>query len=118
MKYKKKVTLTFNGDKLVKLADDLHIKFSGKRATIIIEKGFKTDLASVPRPLWWFIAPTDWGILCPAIMHDYFYSTHIVTRATADWLFREKMKDFKMGIIKRNLAYLAVRSFGWIWWNK
>ncbi len=118
MRYSKKVTLTFNGDKLVELAKDLHIRFHIKQKSFIIDKGFKTDLASVPRFLWWFIAPTDWGILCPAIMHDYFYSTHIVTRARADYLFREKMKDFGLEIIKRNLAYLAVRMFGWIWWNK
>lgn len=118
MRYSKKVTLTFNGRKLVELAEDLHIKFSFTKDRILIDKGFKTDLASVPRFLWWFIAPTDWGILVPAIFHDYMYKYHNVSRENADKLFREKMKDFKLGIIKRNLAYLAVRLFGWVAWNK
>jgi hypothetical protein len=110
MQYSKKVTLTFNGRKLVELADDLYIKSS--LTMFIIPKGFKTDLASIPRPLWWFIAPTDWGILVPAIMHDYFYRDATLPREMADFLFKEKMKDFGMGFIKRNLAYFAVRLFG------
>ncbi len=122
MRYSKKVTLTFNGRKMVELAEDLHIK-SFKR-TFAIPKGFKTDLASIPKFMWWFIAPTDWGILVPAILHDWLYTDRLYRekkykqREIADKLFREKMKDFGLGIIRRNLAYLAVRLFGWVAWNK
>ncbi len=116
MKYSKKVTLTFNGRKLVELAEDLHIKSS--EGNFVIKKGFKTDLASIPKFMWWFIAPTDWGILCPAILHDILYATKEYSRKQSDMLFKEKMGDFGLGIIKRNLAYLAVRLFGWVAWDK
>jgi len=117
MRYSKKVTITFNGRKLVELAEDLQIKSS--KGKFVIPKGFKTDLASIPKFMWWFIAPTDWGILVPAILHDWITRFHEdFIRLEADQLFREKMKDFKLGFIKRNLAYLAVRLFGWVAWNK
>ncbi len=116
MRYSKKVTLTFNGRKMVELAEDLHIKSSMGR--FMVEAFFKTNLASIPKFMWWFVAPTDWGILVPAIFHDYLYRTQELTRLESDRLFLEKMKDFKLGFIKRNLVYLAVRLFGWVAWNK
>ena len=115
MRYSKKVTLTFNGRKLVELSEDLHIKSS--KGHFVIPKGFKTDLASVPRFLWWFIAPTDWFILVPAIMHDWLYREQIFTRKESDGLFLEKMRDFHGGFIKRYLAWLAVRVFAQKPWN-
>ena len=38
---------------------------------ITCKKGFTTDLASVPRAIWWLIAP--WDIARAAIIHDLLY---------------------------------------------
>ncbi len=47
------------------------VKITGDR--ISVKKGFKTDLASVPRLMWNLIAP--WDIARAAIIHDYLYKS-------------------------------------------
>ena len=42
-----------------------------KNNKITVPKGFKTDLASVPRGIWWLIAPFD--IARAGVVHDYLY---------------------------------------------
>lgn len=42
-----------------------------KNNKITVPKGFKTDLASVPRGIWWFIAPFD--VARAGVVHDYLY---------------------------------------------
>ena len=42
-----------------------------KNNKITVPKGFKTDLASVPRGIWWFIAPFD--VARAGVVHDYIY---------------------------------------------
>jgi hypothetical protein len=46
---------------------------TNKTETITVPKGFVTDLASVPRALWAFIAPFD--VARAAIVHDLLYKT-------------------------------------------
>ena len=41
--------------------------------TITVKTGFVTDLASVPRAMWWAIAPFD--VARAAIIHDLLYKT-------------------------------------------
>lgn len=41
--------------------------------TITVPHGFVTDLASVPRAMWWLIAPFD--VARAAIIHDLLYKT-------------------------------------------
>ena len=44
---------------------------TNKTETITVPKGFVTDLASVPRVMWWAIAPFD--VARAAIIHDLLY---------------------------------------------
>ena len=44
---------------------------TNKTETITAPKGFVTDLASVPRAMWWLIAPFD--VARAAIIHDLLY---------------------------------------------
>tara|TARA_Y100000287_G_scaffold112150_1_gene89993 strand:- start:1278 stop:1763 length:486 start_codon:yes stop_codon:yes gene_type:complete len=44
---------------------------TNKTETITVPKGFVTDLASVPRAMWWAIAPFD--VARAAIIHDLLY---------------------------------------------
>jgi Protein of unknown function (DUF1353) len=54
-----------------------------KRYEIVITKGFVTDFASVPRPLWWVFP--QWEIYGhAALLHDFLYWDHICLKEQAD----------------------------------
>lgn len=67
--------LSFDGDWLTE-EEVNQLKSIGVRITskgkVTVNKGFDTDLASVPRAAWAFIAPFD--IARAAVVHDYLYS--------------------------------------------
>lgn len=94
----------------------------GPRA-LTIPGGFRCDLASVPRRLWWLIAPFELSIAAP-LLHDALYR-HAgelpdgwcvplagYTREQADRLFRDVMKAEGVPAWRRAAAYRAVRWFG------
>ncbi len=88
---------------------------SGDRITV--PKGFETDLASIPRIFWSILPPA--GQYAPAaIVHDYIYVYQTRTRAEADKIFREAMKQLGVPWHRRNLMYSAVRVGGWRPWRK
>jgi hypothetical protein len=67
------------------LIDDEPLRAIGVKVTnnrISVPKGFKTDLASVPRLLWNLIAP--WDVARAAIIHDLLYKAIRQYRGT-DW---------------------------------
>ena len=76
-----------------------------------IPKGFVTDLASVPRFLWMFLAPSE--IAKAAVLHDYLYHSKKVSRLEADKILRSCALQ-EVGRIRANLIYYAVRLNGWI----
>ena len=101
------------------------IKVVGSR--ISVKKGFVTDLASVPRICWAFIAP--WDVARAAIIHDLLYKRIRQYRAAAlvedkdvikeakkasDDVFHMAMKDAEPSVSgwKIAAAYYAVRMFG------
>ena len=101
------------------------IKVVGSR--ISVKKGFVTDLASVPRICWAFIAP--WDVARAAIIHDLLYKCIRQYRAAAlaedkeviseakkasDDVFHMAMKDAEPTVSgwKIAAAYYAVRMFG------
>ena len=101
------------------------IKVVGSR--ISVKKGFVTDLASVPRICWAFIAP--WDVARAAIIHDLLYKRIRQYRADAlvedkdvikeakkasDDVFHMAMKDAEPSVSgwKIAAAYYAVRMFG------
>tara|TARA_B100000424_G_scaffold44210_1_gene30246 strand:- start:152 stop:622 length:471 start_codon:yes stop_codon:yes gene_type:complete len=96
--------------------------------TITVPTGFVTDLASVPRAMWWLIAPFD--VARAAIIHDLLYKTirqyrwkigidkdmKVVKAAkvAADKVFLLGMKDAdpKIANWKSYLSWKAVDLFG------
>lgn len=97
------------------LARELKVELSSARSepieTIVIPKGFSTDLASVPRLLWPAFPP--WEQYGPAaLLHDYLYSLPKWDRRRCDGVFREVMQQLGVGSLSRNLIYLAVRFGG------
>ena len=93
---------------------------------ITVKKDFVTDLASVPRMCWAFIAP--WDVARAAIVHDLLYKRIRQYRAdggddkvviseakkASDDVFHMAMKDAEPSVSRWKIAaaYYAVRMFG------
>jgi len=99
---------------------------------IVVDEGFVTDLASVPRMCWAFIAP--WDVARAAIIHDLLYKTIRIYRSNhskclknfedpkvisaakkaSDDVFHMAMKDANPSVAgwKIAAAYYAVKMFG------
>ena len=69
-----------NEDIDIDVLEKVGIKCPAHRITC--KKGFTTDLASVPRIIWWLIAP--WDIARAAIIHDLLYKRIRQYRAKLD----------------------------------
>lgn len=80
---------------------------------IIVNKGFRTDLASIPKPLWSFISPMQSGYVYPAILHDFLYAgVFDITRKEADQIFYDALLFEGASGFTANKMWLAVRLFG------
>ena len=69
---------------------------TNKTETIKVPTGFVTDLASVPRALWWAIAPFD--VARAAIIHDLLY------KSIRQYRWKMKDKENKELIKKAKIA--------------
>ena len=105
-----------------------------KKGKVTVPKGFVTDMASVPRACWMFIAPFD--VARAAVIHDLLYKTirqfrwawqkdkvreprlELKTikqaKEISDKIFLCAMNDSEPQVssYKKNPAYWAVRVFG------
>ena len=110
--------------------NDVGVNVKGHKITV--KKDFVTDLASVPRMCWAFIAP--WDVARAAIVHDLLYKCirqyrdkcsktlkcsedpKVISAAkkAADDVFHMAMKDAKPSVAgwKIAAAYYSVRMFG------
>ena len=101
-------------------------------AKISVKKGFVTDLASVPRICWAFIAP--WDVARAAIIHDLLYKRirqyrdecskglkssedpKVISAAkkASDNVFHMAMKDAEPSVARWKIAaaYYSVKMFG------
>lgn len=84
--------------------------------TIVVFAGFRFDLASIPRVLWWLVAPFELSIAAP-LVHDHGYRHAWASRREIDRLFRVVMRLEGVGWVRRWAAWLAVRGFGWLAWR-
>ena len=99
---------------------------------ITVPRGFVTDLASIPRPVWSFFPP-DGPWVKGAVVHDFLYFTQgtgvwyqrrgVVrakpySRAEADHILREAMADRGIGAWAQFVIWSAVRLGGWIGWAR
>lgn len=85
---------------------------------IVVPAGFITDYASVPKLPLVFLCFGDTAKL-PAVIHDWIYQTHMVSREMADKIFLEAMGTLDyIPEWKHQPMYLAVRGFGWRAWGK
>ena len=96
--------------------------------TITAPEGFAFDLSSVPRPLWWLIAPFELSIVAP-LLHDLLYGSggklprdavepyRTYSRREVDAMFLRIMRAEGVALWRRALAFAAVRTFGRSSWR-
>lgn len=77
---------------------------------------FITDLASIPG-LFQPAIDRNGKSRRPAVLHDWLYCLHAGTRAEADALFLEALQAEGVGLIVRRTMWIAVRAWGWRYWN-
>lgn len=95
---------------------------------IRVPKDFQFDLASIPRALWWLIAPFELSIVAPLI-HDFLYRfrgnpppgsitpSRTYSRAEADELFETIMRQEEVPAWRRKAGFAAIRLFGGRRWG-
>lgn len=79
--------------------------------TVTVPAGFVTDFASVPRLPLVYLATGNTAQEA-AVIHDYLYQAHSVSRKHADQVFKEAMKASKVSWWRRSLMYFGVRVGG------
>ena len=104
-----KLILTPSGFKTWELVQNFTQETSYGQITV--PKGFRTDLASVPRILWCLIPPFG-RYSQAAVIHDYLYHFQEGTKKVADEIFYELMLRYGTYKWKAKIMYLAVRLFG------
>lgn len=88
----------------------------GSPEVIFVEKGFITDLASIPRAFW-DIFPPSGKYTKGAVLHDFMYTKQMYTRARSDSIFLEAMQVSGVGLFTRWSIYTGVRIGGEFAWN-
>jgi hypothetical protein len=99
------------------LEDDLvaEVTFDdGSAKRIVAKKGYKTDLASIPRIFWSIFTP-DGVYRYIAILHDILYQTELFSRDVCDLIFRLGLTDLPSDSEK--IFYYSVRFGGRFVWN-
>jgi hypothetical protein len=121
------VPITYDvGSRTWLLLSDYNYTYQGHKLTA--KAGFAFDLASIPRPLWWLIAPNELSIVAP-LFHDLLYvyrgqlqemgevdPHRTYTRRETDDLFLHLMEVEGVSRWRRYAAYSAVRAAGGIYW--
>ncbi len=114
------------GGKRFKLHHEFTYLWKREYIEIHVSSGFVTDFASIPR-ICRLIIPKLGKYTKAAVIHDAIYQDDAFrvndvrgrfTRADADLVFRDGMRDLGVVKWKRIAMWLAVRLFGWASWRK
>ena len=100
------------GTNLWKVVEDL--EYAGSRDAITVPAGTKTDFASVPKLLRWFI-PKYGKYNKATVLHDWLCDEAAAgrfNRADADGIFRRSMRELGVGYLRRRLMWVGVRWGG------
>lgn len=110
------VTDVEGSDEYWELTDPLVYWSKRLRRFVRVPRGFRTNLASIPKVLRGFFS-TYGRHSKAAVLHDYLYAAHEasgrpVTRREADDVFRDAMEILGVPALRKNAYHLAVRMFG------
>ncbi|HOX51176.1 MAG TPA: DUF1353 domain-containing protein [Fibrobacteria bacterium] len=88
----------------------------------VVPAGFETDLASVPRAIWWIPGFSPFGrIEKPSVLHDWLYWKDCpvpCTRLFADQVLDAGMVSEGENLLVRSLVYRGVRIGGASHWRQ
>ena len=111
-----KIALISEASGTWKLDDKLEYQSKIFKDLITVPSGFVTDFASVPRvPIAYYLAGNT--AHAAAVVHDYLYQTHIVSKFKSDRIFLEAMVVTEIPKWRRQVMYYAVVFFGWSSWR-
>ena len=86
--------------------------YRGRRDRFVVPAGFRTDFATVPRPVTWLV-PRFGAYTLAAILHDWLITeglrTGLVTSRDADGIFRRVMRESGVPVLRRWLMWTGVR---------
>lgn len=98
-------------DGIAYLDDDWRV--SVRSSVFVVPADFSSDGASVPHALWWLCGdPMERPRLYAAMLHDWLYTTGVVSRAEADAIYYAMLRHFGYSPVDASVNYLAVRLFG------
>jgi hypothetical protein len=102
------------GRRVWRLAADLSmtLDFSGGVFEICVPAGFRTDFASIPRPLWWLYPHDELAEI--AVIHDWLYRETDMDRFFCDAVLRLLMRITGKRWSMRVAYFWAVRIGGWM----
>ncbi|SDD15280.1 Protein of unknown function [Geodermatophilus telluris] len=88
------------------------LSYVGRSDRFVVPSGFRTDLASVPRPVLWLV-PESGRYTLAAVLHDWLctvgIATGVVTSRQADGVFRRVMREGGVPVLLRWLMWAGVR---------
>jgi hypothetical protein len=85
--------------------------------TILVPRGFVTDLASTP-PEIWSIYPPFGKYLSASILHDYLYWRQSCPRDEADKIFYQTMRDAGVDQATQSRFFMALKKKGGDAWKQ
>lgn len=85
---------------------------NGTNRLEVIEPGFMSDFASVPRLLRWYVSRNGSPIQVAAVIHDFLYSARTYPRAYADRVFYVTLRALQTPAVRARILWLAVRLGG------
>ena len=101
------------GKNLLRLSSDLIYYDNRSSQLFVIPAGFICDGASIPQSLWVvFGSPFDFEYRKAAFLHDFLYRNAVISKAEADQLFYDALREIGLGYTKAQSIYLAVKFFG------
>jgi hypothetical protein len=85
--------------------------------SVKVPPGFSFDGATIPWPLWRrYYSPFDPVVMTPALVHDWLYCSHEMSRSEADDWFRDLLIGSGVPTYKAWLMWTAVDRMGGRYW--
>lgn len=109
---------------------EVALRIEGAKKVFIVPQGFTYDGASIPQAAWSILGLyPDGRLRGSATFHDWLYRNggkvlsignmpYFFKRAEADHILKLMLKAASVGLVKRNLIWMAVRIFGRLNWSK
>ncbi len=116
-RFRRRLSKPFADSRDWMLVESVAYSIGNSGVIISVPKGFVTDFASIPRPLWSFGLSPHGRFSKAAIVHDYLYWTQDCTREQADNLLLIAMKESEVSRSQQNEIYLGVRAGGETAWE-